>query len=182
MPKVSIVAKNYAKALFNSAKKHSVLESVFKELESFRDNFNNSFANELKNPVISRQDIEKIMTEISQQFNFSKITTEFFVTLSKNHRLNLFPEIYQEFNRLIKNQSKIISAELISAEKMIDEQIEQIKSIISKKYPDKTIEIIEKINKNLIGGFQIKIDSVIIDASTKNEISLINEKLLKTLN
>jgi F-type H+-transporting ATPase subunit delta len=99
-----------------------------------------------------------------------------------NHRLNLFPEIYQEFNRLIKNQSKIISAELISAEKMIDEQIEQIKSIISKKYPDKTIEIIEKINKNLIGGFQIKIDSVIIDASTKNEISLINEKIIKTLN
>ena len=87
MPKVSIVAKNYAKALFNSSKKHSVLESVFKELESFRNNFNNSFANELKNPVISRQDIEKIMKEISQKFNFSKITTEFFVTLSKNHRL-----------------------------------------------------------------------------------------------
>jgi len=178
MPRASVVAKNYAKALYAAARKNNNIEKVSEELGSFKESFSTSFAQELKNPVISRADLIKVINEITERFSLGKLTSSFFSSLVKNRRLNLFPEIFEEFNRIIRLQSNILEVEIITAVKPGMSQIESLKDIISKKYPGKTISVKETIKEKILGGFQVKIGSEVIDASLQNQLSNIGKECL----
>jgi F0F1-type ATP synthase delta subunit len=102
MPRVSVIAKNYAKALFSAAKSSNSIDKVATELESFKKSFSIDFARELKNPVIAKSDSAKIIIEIAKGLKLGKLLSDFLVAVTRNKRLNLFPEIYEEFNRLLR--------------------------------------------------------------------------------
>ena len=182
MPRGSVVAKNYAKALFQAAKKTDSIDKIIEELEVFKDNFSTSFAAELKNPVVSKNDSIKIIQAVTEKFALSKLTSSFFASIVKNRRLNLFPEIYEEFSRMIKQFKKVLEVELITAIKANKAQVEKIKSLLEKKYPGKTVIIKEIITAKVIGGFQVKVGSEIIDVSLKNQFTNIGKKLLSATN
>ncbi len=177
MPRASVIAKNYAKALFVATKKANSFDKVAAELEEFRKNFSSSFAHELQNPVISKNDLEKVMEEITQKLALTKLTSDFFMAVARNRRLSMFPEIHGEFCHLVKKQKNILEVEVIFALKPTKLQFDQIKSLVEKKYSNKTVEIKETCNGKILGGFQVKIGSDIIDVSLKNQLSNLEKQL-----
>ncbi|NBV06217.1 MAG: ATP synthase F1 subunit delta [Proteobacteria bacterium] len=177
MPRASVVAKNYAKALFDATRKSNALDKVSTELDEFKKNFNSSFAHELQNPVISKSELEKVMEDITQKLALTKITSDFFMAMARNRRLSMFPEIHCEFFHLVKKQKNILEVEVIFATKPTKAQFDQIKSLIEKKHSGKVIEIKETFNAKILGGFQVKIGSSIIDVSLKNQLSNLEKQL-----
>lgn len=177
MPRASVIAKNYAKALFVAAKKNNSIDKVAAELEEFKKNFNSSFAHELQNPVISKRDLERVMVEINQKLSLTKITSEFFMAVARNRRLSMFPEIYSEFSYLIKKQQNVLEVEVIFASKPTKSQLDQIKALVEKKHVGKVIEIKETFDAKILGGFQVKIGSNVIDVSLKNQLSNLEKQL-----
>ncbi len=182
MPRASVVAKNYAKALFLAARKNKSLDETAAEIEKFKENFSTSFAHELKNPVIAKDDLVRIINEVTSKFGLSSLSSNFFASIVKNRRLNLFPEIYEEFFRLLKLQKSILEVEVISAVKPEQEHLDKVKILIEKKYPDKKIAIRETVKEKILGGFQIKIGSEVIDASLKNQLDRIKKECLAAVN
>lgn len=179
MPRISVVAKNYSKALFAAAKKADSVDKTNNELESFKQSFSLDFARELKNPVISKADSTKIIGDIAINLKLGKLLSDFLTAVTRNKRLNLFPEIYEEFTRLTKLQKNILEVELISTKKLEKAEIEAIKASIGKKHFGKTIEIKETIKKEILGGLQIKIGSNLIDASVKNQLANVKKELVR---
>lgn len=182
MPRASVVAKNYAKALFVAAKKNNSIDTTVAELEVFKQNFSTSFAHELKNPVIAKNDLVRIIQDVTQKFALGPLTSNFFASIVRNRRLNLFPEIYEEFSRIVRQQKNILEVEVITAIKPDQEHLESIKNLIKAKYPEKTIAIKEVLKEKILGGFQVKIGSEVIDASLKNQIDLIGKECLAAIN
>jgi F-type H+-transporting ATPase subunit delta len=182
MPRVSVIAKNYAKALFLAAKKSNIIDKVSGELEVFKQNFSTSFAHELKNPVIAKDDLTKIIQEVTEKFGLGPLTSNFFASIVRNRRLNLFPEIYEDFSRLVKLQKSILEVEVITAVKAEKSQLDRIKELVEKKYPTKTVIIRETVKETILGGFQVKIGSEVIDASLKNKIAAIGKECLAAAN
>lgn len=178
MPRASVIAKNYAKALFVAAKKNNNVDKVASELDVFKQNFSTSFAHELKNPVIAKNDLVKIIEEVTQKFGLGALTSNFFASIVRNRRLNLFPEIYEEFSRIVKQQKNILEVEVIVAVKAEKDQIDRLKVLIEKKYPGKIIAIKETVKEKILGGFQVKIGSEIIDASLQNQLASIGKECL----
>lgn len=182
MPRVSVVAKNYAKALFLAARKNNSLKKTADELGVFKQNFSTSFAHELKNPVIAKNDLVRIINDVTQKFGLSPLSSNFFASVVRNRRLNLFPEIYEEFSRLYKQYQNILEVEIISAVKTEKKHIDRVKAVIEKKYPGKTIAVKETVKKQILGGFQIKIGSEVIDASLKNQLENLKKECLAAIN
>ncbi|MDX2082457.1 MAG: ATP synthase F1 subunit delta [Rickettsiales bacterium] len=177
MPRASVIAKNYAKALFVATKKNNSLDKIALELEEFRKNFNSSFAHELQNPVISKSELELVMEEITKKLALSKITCDFFMAVARNRRLSMFPEIHSEFCHLVKKYKNILEVEVIFASKPSKSHFEQIKSLVEKRHVGKIIEIKETFNAKILGGFQVKIGSDIIDVSLKNQLFNLEKQL-----
>ncbi|OFW80983.1 MAG: ATP synthase F1 subunit delta [Alphaproteobacteria bacterium RIFCSPLOWO2_01_FULL_40_26] len=182
MPRISVVAKNYAKALFVAARKNNSLDKVASELEVFKQNFSTSFAHELKNPVIARTDLVHIISEVTKKFELGALTSNFFASIVRNRRLNLFPEIYEEFSRLVKAYKNILEVEVIAAVKPKKSQLDRVKILIEKKYPGKTVAIKETIKEKILGGIQIKIGSEVIDASLKSQFEKLQKECLAAIN
>lgn len=182
MLRVSALAKNYAKALFEAAQKSKTLDKISSEIEIFNKNFSESFARELKNPAIAKADSIKIINSITEKLKLSKLTCDFFSTLASNKRLAAFPQIYAEFNRLLKVEKNILDVELISSDKLDDATVASVKAIAEKKYPDKKIDVKEIVKKEILGGLQIKIGSTLFDASLKNQLQNIEKELIKSIN
>ena len=182
MPRISVVAKNYAKALLAAAKKNNSLDKIFSELDNFKQNFSTSFANELKNPVIAKKDLVRIISEVTKKFGFSPLTSNFFASIVRNRRLNLFPEIYEEFSRLVKQQKNILEVEVIAAVKPQKVHLERVKTLVEKKYSGKTVVIRETVQEKILGGIQIKIGSEVIDASLKNQLESLKKQCLAAIN
>jgi F-type H+-transporting ATPase subunit delta len=182
MPRVSVIAKNYAKALFVAAKKSNIIDKVSAELDVFKQNFSTSFAHELKNPVIAKDDLVKIIQEVTQKFGLGALTSNFFASIVRNRRLNLFPEIYEEFSRIVKVQKNILEVEVLTAVKIEKVQIDRIRELVQKKYPTKSILVREVVKESILGGFQVKIGSEVIDASLQNKLAAIGKKCLAAAN
>ncbi len=182
MPRVSVIAKNYAKALLAGAQKSNSVDKISKELDIFKQNFSTSFAHELKNPVISKNDLVKIIQEVTGKFNLSTLSSNFFASIVRNRRLNLFPEIYEEFSRLVKQQKNILEVEVITAVKSDEIHLERVKSIVEKKYPGKVIAIKETLKGKILGGFQVKIGSEVIDVSLKNQLDNLEKVCVAAIN
>lgn len=182
MPRVSVVAKNYAKALFLVGRKNNLLDKILEELTSFKQNFSTSFSHELKNPVISKIDLDKIIKEVSKKFNLSTLSANFFSSIVRNRRLNLFPEIFEEFCRLHRQYQNILEVELIFATEPQKLQVDQVKLVIGKKYPNKTIAVRVSIKEKILGGMQIKIGSEMVDASLINQLDTLKKECLAVIN
>ena len=179
MPRVSVIAKTYAKTLFLASKNNNSIDKISDELEVFRKNFSNSFAHELKNPVISKNDMIKIINEVTSRFKLGNLTSNFFASIVKNRRLNLFPEIHEEFNRMVRDYKKILEIEVVST---VGLNIENIKILLEKSYPDKKILLKHTLSPKILGGLQIKIGSKVIDASLKNHLEQIQKECLLAIN
>ena len=182
MPRVSVVAKNYAKALFLAARKGNTLDKTAAELEVFKQNFSTSFAHELKNPVIAKNDLARIIEEVTKRFGLGALTSNFFASIVRNRRLNLFPEIYEEFSRLMKLQKNLLEVEVTTAVKLEKDQLDKIKTLVAKKYEGKTILVREVVKEKILGGFQVKVGSEVIDASLKNQLAKLGKQCLAAIN
>lgn len=178
MSKASAIAKNYAKALFSVAQDGKITDKIAENLEAFKAKFSENFARELQNPVISKNDLVEIMEEITKKFSFESIFSNFLLTLASNKRIDLFLEVYAEFTSLLKKQKNILDVELVFASKVDESQIAKIKAIIEKEHEGKTIEIKETLNPKILGGFQVRIGSSVVDASLKNKIFNLKQDLV----
>lgn len=182
MPRASAIARNYAKALFLSSKKNDNLDKVGVELKNFQQNFGKDFIKELENPAISKNELRKIFAEISTKFSFSETTANLFSIVAENRRLNLLSDIYKEFDNIVRLQNNVLEVEIILAKEISESEILSLKQEISKAYSNKNIVVKKTIKEKILGGFQVKIGSKLIDASLQNQIVAIGEKCLKAVN
>lgn len=182
MLSASAIAKNYAKSLFLASKKENSLEKTTAKLQEFKQNFDKNFIKELQNPVISKNELEKIFAEIAKKFDFSQIISNFFILVAKNRKFGLINQIIDEFENIVKLQKNILEVEIISAQNIEDSELKNLTQIIAKKYSNKEIETKIIIKPDILGGFQIKIGSKLIDASLQNQIVAIGKECLKAIN
>ena len=62
---------------------------------------------------------------------------------------------------------------------MPEAQVNAIVDIVKKRLGAKTLEIEQKIDTELIGGFTVEINGLVLDASVKRELKDLQLQLLK---
>lgn len=178
----SIIAKNYAKALFEIAQKSDNIDKIQENLNIFNKIFDNGLKKELKNPTISKQNLVEIISKICEKVGVQGVVADFLLVIAKNRRISYFQEVNSVFDKMVKEEKNIIQVEIISASSLGESEISRIKDEISKKNQGKKVEIKSKIQSKILGGVQIKIGSNLIDASLRNQLKSLEEKLVKAIN
>lgn len=181
MSKVSAIAKNYAKALFQAAKSAGNVDKVKKDFEIIAQNFNKEIVAELKNPAISKQDLVKIISEICEKLNIGQDLANFLKIVAQNKRIGFLHQISAEFSNLVKLESGVVKATIISASELESSKVAKIKDLIAKKYQAKEVELNQVIKRDILGGIQVKVGSELIDASLKNQLKALENRLVEAI-
>ncbi len=131
--------------------------------------------------IVAKQYAQALFSEIKDRAekDISSIINNFVEILKKDNCLSQMEKIIFYFNDLWKKEYFLVEAEINIARKIEPELKKEIVQYLTKISQAKKINIIEKENKKLVGGFVVKYNDKIIDASVKNKINKFKNSLIQ---
>lgn len=176
------VAKRYAKALFDLAVETGQLEKVKDDIQTILGVEHAEFNAVMMSPVITGDKKEKIFAAVFQG-NITELTRSFFNLLFKKGREIAVKEILVAFGGLYRQHHKISMVEIITAVP-VPETVnmvlrDKLKSL--SRFKDATLQVTNKVDENIIGGFVMNVEDLIYDASIRHDLALIKKQFIENM-
>jgi len=127
-------------------------------------------------PKINNNDKVALISESNIQTDQKKIN--FLKLMIEKNRLFLIDSIYSRYKKLIDLNNGVKRAEIITAFKLTETQLNQINDKLSNMTKTKVIGN-NVIDKTILGGFIAKFDDQMLDMSTKGKLSELKDKILE---
>ena len=143
-------------------------------LDDYFENNSDTFSY-LKSYFVSDERKYEIIDCLCKDIDIKNINS-FLKLLIKKHRLIHFKKIAKEFNKSINTVLGIAEGIIYSTTIMDKKEIERIETAIAKKIGQK-VELTNKIDESLIGGFKVAINDFVFDYSLKNKLELLKNNL-----
>lgn len=167
----AVLGKRYATALFELASKQKVLDVVENDLSEISAMIASSpeLASLLSSPIIAKEALNKAVKALLVKSKTSELTLKFCDVLSENRRLALLPEIAISYNELTAKARGEVTAEITSATPLDKDKLKEIIASCA-KVTGKKVKVKESVNKDILGGFIIKIGSKMLDNSIDGQL------------
>lgn len=168
---VSIVASRYAKSLIELAKEKNVLEAVFEDMKLFKDTADNNrgLMLALKNPVVRHEKKLAILKSLFAE-RVNPVSFSIFTIITKKNREAILDAVAEEFILAYNEFKGIQKATVISSVELTSELRTQLNNIVASS-TGKTIDLEEKVDANLIGGYILRVNDRQIDASLRSRLN-----------
>lgn len=172
------VAARYAKSILDLASDRSITDVIAQDMNLVKSTCTNKeFALFLKSPVVSTDKKEAIVKQLFGD-KVNALTMTFINLLIQKGRESDLPAISTECINQYKVLKKIKTATLITAEPMNESEINGIRQ----KFQDwlaigETMEIVQKVNPDIIGGFILEMGDKQCDSSVRRQLSQIKTGL-----
>lgn len=172
------VAGRYAQALIELADEKQATDAVLKDMEGLLNttNENKDFYVFLNSPLIKADKKNNIFDKLFG--DFQQITLSFIHLLTKNKREMILPIIAEEFIVKLNEIRGIVPMTLTSATKLDDGVKASILEKLNKQVKG-SIQLTEKIDESLIGGFVVRMGDTRIDASISHQLNEMKQRLIR---
>jgi F-type H+-transporting ATPase subunit delta len=173
----SRAASRYVKSLLSLAVEKNALEEVHSDMVMFSKiiDENRSFELLLRNPIIKHEKKREILTKVFSG-RVHPLTMSIFDILTRKNREPLLPAIAKEFHTAY-NLHKGIGKATITSAVPLDAQLRgEFEAIVKKVSEKDKVELVEKVDKDMIGGFVLNVGDRQIDASIKNKLKALKVK------
>lgn len=131
---------------------------------------------------ISSKKYAQALYELTKDLSKEQIKIEvgnFLKLIAKNKDLKRIDQIFSAYDALAKREESIIDVRVTSAENLSPAQREDLKNHLKKEQNVKTVNLEEIVDKDLLGGFILKIGDTIFDASLKSRLASLRADLKK---
>lgn len=167
----SRVASRYVRSLLGLAVEQGELETVYQDMLLITKvcSGNHDLVVLLRSPII-KHDKKKVILEKIFGGKVSKLTMAIIDIITRKNREAILPAIASEFH-VAYNEFKGIQKATITTTIALDDKLKaEIETIVKKLSNRKSIELEEKIDKDLIGGFVLNVGDKQIDASVSSKL------------
>ncbi len=165
------VASRYAKSLIDLAIETKQLEEVRKDMRLINEvcKSNPDFVTLLESPVVKTDKKIAIFISIFEG-KIVNTTQSFLKLIASKRRESYIKDIAISFDEMYKSYLNITTAKVESAIKLDDASRNQILEIV-RQTTNGEIELVEKVNPELIGGFILSINDTQVDQSVRRRLS-----------
>ena len=177
-----LVATRYAKALIDLAVETNQLDVVKADIDFLRRVTTPELRAALGSPVIRGEKKSKVFAAIFHG-KVSELTESFFDLVFRKGREFVMQDIGEAFDEQYNRIKKIMRV-IITTATRIDRQLsEDIYHRISAlpRFQDMTIQLEEKVNPKIIGGFVLNAGDYKFDASVRHDLQFIKHEFISNL-
>jgi F-type H+-transporting ATPase subunit delta len=172
------IAEVYARALFEVAKEHDVLDRVHEELGEFAEAldedrnlqvflFSPYFSSEEK-----RDGVSSIVSEADEH------VVNFLELLAERHRMPALFRIKREFDSLWAEENQLLPVTVTSAveldEGLVDEIGEKIEEQTGRK-----VELSSNVDPDVLGGLMVRVGNMVLDGTVRNRLERLRKQVAK---
>jgi F-type H+-transporting ATPase subunit delta len=166
------LAGRYASALFGLARDERQIDAVGRSLDALASALVDSreFAALIASPLVGRKDAAKAFAALVPDLGLDPISAKFLGVLAGNGRKGELKKIIRAYRRIAADHRGEISAEVISAHPLKDDQIDALKARL-KGRAGRDVAIDLAVDPHLLGGIVVKLGSEMIDASIRTKLN-----------
>lgn len=164
------IANRYAKALFDLSVELDQLEPTKRDIELLHRVCaeNREFVLMLKSPVIKESKKQAILRDIFEK-SMEALTFKFLLVITRNKREDILSEIAEQFIKIYKGYRNILPTTLTSAIKLDEATRDHIVKLLVDRVKAQ-VELTEKVDEEIIGGFIVEFEDMQYDASVLRKI------------
>lgn len=165
-------ASRYVRSLLGLAQEQGSLDEVHKDMQLVDKVCNESFelVVMLRSPIIKHDQKKAILVKIFGG-KVHKLTMAIIEIVARKNREALLPSIAREFHNAYNDFKGIQKASITSPISIDKEFRNEIEAIARQLCDKKTIELEEKVDKDIIGGFVLNVGDKQIDASIRSKLN-----------
>lgn len=128
----------------------------------------------LGSPVVRPEKKEAIVGSVFQ--GAQPLTASFLAQLARKGRAGLLAQMAEAFLALVREERGIVLAEVVTATPLNDSSRSEINALIGKIH-EGGVELSEKVDPHLIGGFKLRVGDRMIDASVFQSLRTMHRNL-----
>jgi len=164
------IASRYAKSILDLSLEKDLLEQVLLDMNRLEEisRSNTEFSSVIKSPVIPSEKKLKVLKALFPTGN--ALTLTFFEILTRKGREGYLLEIAKEFQNQYNEFKNIQVAEVTTTYPLDDEQRNKFKKIVREISNKELVDLKEKIDGEIIGGFVLKVGDRQLDESIKSKL------------
>jgi F-type H+-transporting ATPase subunit delta len=173
---VAVVARTYARALFEAAKDESRVDQVRDELATFVEavdevpELRSLIRNPELDPLTKASALDAVLEGADELIrNFVRVVTE-------KGRAAQLDEIAREYEALVAAEEQILSVELRTAYELSDDEAAAIVRQIEQA-SGRRVEAERMVDPDLIGGLVLKAGSLEVDSSIRGRLARLRRDL-----
>lgn len=165
------VASRYVKSLLGLAVEQNALDAVSRDMKMFDQlcDSNREFLVMLRSPIIKHERKRDILEKIFKG-KVHNLTWAILDIITRKNREPLLPAIANDFHRAYNEYHGIGEASVTSAVAIDPALRAEVETIVRKLSRREKIELVEKVDPALIGGFVINVGDRRIDASVAGQL------------
>lgn len=176
------IASRYSQSLIDLALEKNQLEEIKADMELLSQvcKENREFVLMLNNPILESVKKAAVIRKIFKG-KVQEMTSLFFDIVSRKHREPVLPEMAKVFKQLYNEHKGIITAEVSTTFKLDDSLRSEVIKIV-KEISGKEVELSEKVDEALIGGFLIRVGDKQIDETIQSKLNDLKRELTHNQN
>jgi F-type H+-transporting ATPase subunit delta len=165
------VASRYAKSFIDLALEQGILEKAYADMKFIAEvsRTNHEFVTFLKSPIINADKKQAVLKAVFSD-KVNKVTDSYIQLIAAKKREMFLDQIAEEFINQYNEKKKILKAVVTTASGIDDATRKQVMNLV-KGASESEVVLEEKIDKNIIGGFIIRVGDKQIDASIARKLS-----------
>lgn len=174
--KNEVVARPYARALFDLTREQNKEEQVARELgdvlmiwdgdREFRE-----FVRRPEVPVVAKREaVERIFGDLD------RVTARLLAIVIDKHREDILSTIYEMYRSLWDDSRGIIHAQVIAASVLTEDQQRLLGDALGRT-TGRTVEIAVKRDQSLMGGVVVRIGDRVLDGSLARRLAVLVDRL-----
>ena len=173
------LSKNYSKSLFELAENSNELNKIQNDLVLFTDVLSESteFSNILTSDLLPISLKHDVAEAILKKIKTSELFKSFVKLLINKKRVSLINDIKAFYAKRLNDHNDIVEVDLIVADKKSCYIVKDIENLIAKK-----VKVNVSEDEAILGGFSLKINSNLIDASLYNNIKSLKDLSQNNIN
>lgn len=172
----TIIARKYAKSLLEAAKGQNSVEEILAEVKEIQEALENCQAQSyLSEQIVPDEQKTALLNKIAG--SMSLFMGNYLKLIAENGRYALLSESLKEFVSQANKALGHDEVDVITSVALTEAQKEKMTNVIKAEFKLKNVTIINQVNENILGGFIIKNDAKVLDASIKSQLAKIAVEL-----
>jgi F-type H+-transporting ATPase subunit delta len=174
----NIIARRYAKALFDLALAAGSADTVEADLKQLRQllETRREVSRFLENPTVSREQHAAFLQALSGDNRYHALTGQTLRALVANRRQKLLALMVDAYIAMAQARRGEVTAKVTSALPMKDNQRSELQKMLE-QMTGKKITLQEKVDASLLGGFVVTVAGKTLDGSLKGRLAALKQTL-----
>ncbi|GAK05693.1 ATP synthase delta chain [Geomicrobium sp. JCM 19037] len=172
------VAGRYGSALFQLAKEKDVLKRVSEELNVVSSVFESlpELQSILAHPRITKSEKRALLQDgFSDAHDFVKNTL---LVLVDRDRISALSEVISAYHALANEAMGVEKATIYSVQPLSEAEQKAVTDRFQQKIGDRTLDAVNKTDKDMLGGLIVRIGDTVYDGSVRNQLQKLERKIV----